>query len=139
MGLPSTTPSTSTTRAGRHLPRTGTRGLLLADAALTGVNGLAYLVLPGVLGELFGISTGLLVGIGVFLLVVAGEIAFLATRAAIPRLGVLLVAEVNAAWVVGSVLFAAVADLTTVGVLWTLAQAAVVAAFAVRQVLITQR
>lgn len=129
---------TTTEQPDRHVARQGTRGFLLADAALTGVNGLAYVVLPGVLGDAFGMSSGLLVGLGVFLLVIATEIGFLATRGRIPRWGVRLLAEVNVAWVVASLVFAAVADLSTLGVIWVIVQAVAVAGFAARQWMISK-
>lgn len=141
MGIPSTKSTTNSAisdAAGKYVSWRGTRRFLLADAALTGVNGLAYVVLPGILGEAFGISSGLLVGLGIFLLVVAAEIVFLATRNQIPRFWVTVLAEVNALWVVASLVFAAVAGLTTLGVVWVIAQAVIVGAFAVRQLMIAK-
>lgn len=134
----STTCKQSIDRHGKYIRRPGTRRFLLADAALTGINGLAYVVLAGILGEAFGIQTGLLIGLGIFLLIVAAEVAVLATRTRIPRLGVQLLAEVNAVWVVASVAFAAVADLTMLGVIWVIAQALIVAAFALHQLRIAK-
>jgi hypothetical protein len=127
------------TASSKYVERPGTRRFLLADAALTGANGLAYVVLPGLLGDWFGISSGLLVGLGIFLLVVAAEIVFLATRDRIPRFGVTMLAEVNIVWVVASLVFAAVASLTTLGAVWVIAQALIVAAFAARQLMIARR
>lgn len=123
----------------KHAERPGIRRLLLADAVLTGVNGLAYVVLPGLLGGAFGIRSGLLVGLGIFLLVVAAEITVLATRPRIPRWGVQILAEVNIAWAVASLVFAAVASLTALGVVWVIAQALIVAAFAAGQLILIRR
>ncbi|WP_414720528.1 hypothetical protein [Streptomyces sp.] len=57
-----------TIRSGSAGPLVRLRRLLALDAAVTGVNGLAYLVLSGPLGRLLGVDTGLLAGLGAFLL-----------------------------------------------------------------------
>lgn len=116
----------------------GNRTFLLADAALTGVNGLAYAAVSDPLAKLFGIDRGLLIWLGVFLLIVGLGVAVLATRTPIPRRGVALLAELNLVWVAASIGFAFIADLTTVGVVWTVLQAAIVLAFAVRQLQISR-
>lgn len=109
------------------------RGFLLADAVLTAGNGLAYLALMTVLDDLFGVGRGLLATLGIFLLLIGVGVAVLATRRPIPRLGVHLLAGLNVAWVAASVLFVILADLTTVGVVWTIVQAVVVLAFTIGQ------
>lgn len=116
-----------------------TRTFLLADAALTGLNGLGYLALAGVLDDLFGVSAGLLITLGILLLVVGVEVSLLATRRPIPGPWVRVLGLFNLAWVAASVVFAIVADLTTAGLVWTLLQAAIVLAFAVRQLQLAPR
>lgn len=113
--------------------------MLLVDAVLTGANGLAYLVLAGWLDELLGVSRGLLVGLGVFLLVVAAAVGWLATRVPIPRAGLLVLGSLNLGWVLASAIYAFAGDLTTTGTVWVLLQAAIVLAFAVRQLQLARR
>ncbi|GAA2411848.1 hypothetical protein GCM10010420_46150 [Streptomyces glaucosporus] len=63
------------------------RRLLALDAAVTAVNGLAYLALPGFLGRLLGVDAALLTGLGVFLLLYGAGVGVLASRPAPPRPG----------------------------------------------------
>jgi uncharacterized protein YjeT (DUF2065 family) len=112
-----------------------TRFLRLAlnlDAVVTGVNGLVYLAAAGPVAELLGPGAGVLRGIGLFLLVYAAAVAFIGTRPVIGRNAVLAVITLNAVWAAGSVVavVAGLLEFTTPGVVWALAQALVVAAFA---------
>ena len=111
------------------------RGVLAADAAATTVIGLVYLVASGPVGRLLGIPAGVLVGAGAFLVVYGLAVGYLASRP-VPSAGLVrAVITANAAWVVMSmvVLVSGRFDLTVAGNLWILAQAVVVAAFAVLQ------
>jgi hypothetical protein len=142
-----TTPRTTTSRTtspttGTDAPAAGTaatgrllRTALLADAAVTGLNGAAYLLAAPVLDDLLGLPTVPLRGVGGFLLGFAVAVGAIGTRRT-PRHGaVLTVVAVNLLWVVASVA-AAVAGWgspSTVGAVWIALQAAVVAAFAALQ------
>lgn len=129
--------STSTTRAGITVPIAGT--FLLADAAMTGANGLAYVLAGGWLADWFGAPETLVRSLGVFLLVVAAGVALLATRRPIPRRGVAALAALNIAWVLASLDYALLGGLTTIGVAWTVLQAVVVGVFAAGQVWLARR
>jgi hypothetical protein len=130
-------------RAGAHagamITNPAVRPFLLTDATLTAVNGLAYLVAAAALADLFGSSTSLLVGLGVFLLAVGAGVAWLATRRPVPRALVLELAAFNAVWVVGSLGYAVLGDLTAIGRGWVVLQAVLVAAFAAGQAWFARR
>ena len=111
------------------------RWALAVDAAVTGVNGLAYLALAGPLHDLFGIPAADLRVIGAFLVVFAAGVALVALRPAPAAAAVGAIVAANVVWAVASVI-AAVTDLwspTTVGTAWTVLQAGVVALFAALQ------
>ncbi|GAB3296661.1 hypothetical protein GCM10027298_07070 [Epidermidibacterium keratini] len=107
--------------------------MLLADAAVTGLNGIAYLALSGVLGDAFGIPATVLVVLGALLVLVAVTILVIVSRKPIPRTGVLAIAALNTAWVLASIGYAVAGALTAWGLAWVLLQAAVVAVFAALQ------
>jgi hypothetical protein len=106
---------------------------LRLDAVVTGLNGAAYLVAAPLLHELLGLSTGLLRGAGVFLLVFAPAVWLVAEQRGGSAVEAVIV--LNALWAVGSI--AAVLNdgftTTTVGSAWLVLQAAVVATFAALQ------
>jgi hypothetical protein len=108
---------------------------LKLDAAVTGLNGAAYLVAAGPLADLFGLKAGPLRAVGAFLLVFAAAVALIATRPSIPRAGVTFVIEANIAWVIASLAVAIFgwSSPETVGTIWIVLQAAVVAGFAALQ------
>ncbi|MFD3627267.1 MULTISPECIES: hypothetical protein [Streptomyces] len=115
-------------------PQLMLRRFLALDAAVTGANALAYLVLPGPLGRFLGAGTGLLLLLGAILAVYATGVGLLASRPHPPAAGVRVVVEVNLAWT--AVSLAALAlwlTPTTAGAVWTVLQALVVGAFAVLQ------
>lgn len=136
-----TTTTDPTTKATRTtavtVPIAGT--FLLLDAATTGANGLTYAVAGGWLADWFGAPEALVRSIGAFLLVVAVGVAVLATRRAISRRGVALLAALNVLWVLASLDYALLGGLTTLGVVWTVVQAVVVGAFAAGQVWLARR
>lgn len=112
------------------------RVALQLDAAVTGANGAAYLVLAGPVGDLLGLSPSLLRGVGAFLLVFAAAVAATASRTVIPRAAVKAIVVANLGWAAGSAI-AAVAgwgDPSTAGTVWIALQALVVAGFAELQV-----
>lgn len=110
------------------------RRFLALDAVVTGGNGLAYLAASAPLGELLGVSRGLLLELGVVLTAYAAGVAWLASRRQPPVLGVKAVVDVNALWAVLSVVaLAAWLEPTAAGTVWTLLQAGTVAGFAALQ------
>ena len=129
---------TSTATRPRPLARLGAdplRTVLRLDAVVTGVNGAAYLAAAPLLSELLGVPSGALRGLGAFLLAYAAGVALVAARPVVSAGATEVVVGANLLWSAASV--AAVVtgrfDLTTVGAVWVLLQAAVVAGFAVLQ------
>jgi hypothetical protein len=115
----------------------GLRAALGVDAAITGVNGIAYLALAGPLADLFDLPATLLRVQGAFLVLFAVAVAVVATRRAVPRLAAWDVVAVNAAWA-AYMLVTVLADLGTpgtVGAVWLLLQGVVVTGFAALQAL----
>ena len=112
---------------------------LLVDAATTGANGLAYALAATWLADWFGAPEALVRSLGVFLLVVAAAVTLLAIRRPIPRRGVWALVLLNTVWVVASVDYALMADLTVLGTSWVLVQAVVVGAFAAGQAWFARR
>ncbi|GAA4962850.1 hypothetical protein HD597_002130 [Nonomuraea thailandensis] len=112
------------------------RMALAADAVVTGGNGLAYLAFAGPVGTLLGPDAGLLRGIGVFLLVYGAAVGFLATRRDISPAGVKAVIALNIIWTLASIaaVVTGAAGFTTIGAIWAIAQALVVAGFAELQI-----
>ncbi|MFG3436927.1 hypothetical protein ACGF0J_06755 [Nonomuraea sp. NPDC047897] len=110
---------------------------LAADAVVTGVNGLAYLAAAGLLSDLLGPGTGLLRGVGVFLLGYGLAVGFLASRPVISAAGTKAVIALNVVWAVASVavVVTGAAAFTTVGAVWAILQALVVLVFAELQVM----
>ena len=109
---------------------------LRLDAAVTGLNGAAYLLAAPLLDDLLGLSAGLLRGIGAFLLAYAAAVWLVGARPRPSTAAVRTVIALNALWAVGSVV-AVLTDAgtpTTVGAVWIVLQAVVVAAFAGLQV-----
>ena len=118
------------------LPRDAVLRLALKlDAAVTGVNGVAYLAAAEPLEDLLGLPPDLVRPLGAFLVVFAAAVWFTATRPAVPRAAVLAVALANVAWAVGSIAFLAlgVSSPTVAGGIWIALQAIVVGAFAALQ------
>ncbi|MFF2774592.1 hypothetical protein ACFVU3_06760 [Streptomyces sp. NPDC058052] len=115
-------------------PQSMVRRFLALDAVVTGGNGLAYVVASGPLGELLGVNSKLLLGLGVFLTAFAAGVAWLASRPQPPVLGVKLVVDANVLWAVLSLVALVVwLEPTTAGLFWTPMQAGTVAGFAFLQ------
>lgn len=123
--------STTTARPTTDTRRT-LRGVLRLDAAASGALGVAAAAGAGVLDTLVGLSTPLLLGVGVFLVVYATGLVLLAARPAIPRPATWVVVLGNSAWVLMSLALVVGAweQLTVLGVVVVVAQAAAVAVFA---------
>ena len=139
-GMTTTQQARTTTTHDRRGITTPVAGpFLLADAVMTGVNGLAYAVAGGWLAGWFGAPETLVRSLGGFLLLVAAGVALLATRRPIPRRGVAALAALNIVWVVASLDYALLGGLTTIGVAWTVLQALVVGVFAAGQVWLARK
>ena len=110
---------------------------LKLDAVVAGVNGAAYLVAAAPLEDLLGLSPALLRGVGAFLVAFAAGVWVAATRAELSRSALAAILGANALWAVGSIAFVALdaGSPTTVGEVWIVLQALVVAGFAGLQVL----
>jgi hypothetical protein len=111
------------------------RLVLVADAAVTGANAVAYIAGAPLLDSLLGVPAGALIAIGAFLAVYAGLVLRLATRPEMPPTGVVAVIAANVAWAAGSLatLASDAFTPTTAGQVWIALQAAVVTAFAALQ------
>ncbi|WP_188188178.1 hypothetical protein [Nonomuraea sp. SYSU D8015] len=110
---------------------------LAADAVVTGGNGLVYLAFAGPVGDLLGPDAALLRGIGVFLLAYGAAVGLLASRRTISPAATKAVIALNIIWTLGSVatVVTGVLDYTTIGAIWAIAQALVVAGFAELQIM----
>jgi hypothetical protein len=110
------------------------RPALLVDAAVTGVNGVAYLAAAGPLEDLLGLPASWLRIAGVVLVAFAAFVALVSQRPSRAAVGAIV--AVNAAWAIGSLLFAIAGwgSPETVGTVWIVLQALVVAGFAELQV-----
>lgn len=108
---------------------------LATDAVVTGGNGLIYLAFAGPVGDLLGPDTGLLRGIGVFLLVYGAAVGFLAART--NATAVKAVIALNMIWALGSIaaVVTGVIEFSTLGAVWAIAQALVVGGFAELQII----
>jgi hypothetical protein len=111
------------------------RLVLVADAAVTGANAVAYIAGAPLLDSLLGVPAGALIAIGAFLAVYAGLVLRLATRPEMPTTGVVAVIAANVAWAAGSLATLALDAFTptTAGQVWIALQAMVVTAFAALQ------
>jgi hypothetical protein len=122
-----TAPATPTTDRHRAL-----RGVLRLDAAASGALGLAATAAADVLDTLLGLPPALLTGVGVFLVLYAGGLLVLAGSRRVPRGATWVVVLGNSAWVLMSLglVVGAWEQLTVLGAVVVLAQAAAVAVFA---------
>jgi hypothetical protein len=122
----------STTATVTTDPQRTLRGVLRLDAVASGALGLAAAAGAAVLDTVIGLSTPLLLGVGLFLVVYATGLVLLAGRPAIPRPAVWVVVLGNSAWVLMSLGLAVGtwSQLTVLGAVVVLAQAAAVAVFA---------
>lgn len=108
------------------------RTVLRLDAAASGLLGVVAAAggAAGLLAAPLGTSAPWLVGVGLFLVVYALGLVALAAPTTIPRTGAWTVVIGNAAWVAASVVVALAGDLTVLGVVVVLVQAAAVALLA---------
>ncbi len=106
------------------------RPALTLDAAVTGLNGVAYLAAAGPLEDLLGLPASWLRAAGAVLLAFAVIVALVSRR---PTAGaVRAIIAVNVLWAAGSIVFALAGwgSPETVGTVWIVLQALVVAGFA---------
>ena len=131
MSAPTSAGPRGTTSRARFL-----RLVLAADAVVTGVNGLAYLVAAGLLSDLLGPDAGPLRGIGIFLIGYGAAVGLLAGRSQVSEAGTRAVIGLNAVWTLASVaaVVAGLLTFTTIGAVWAILQAVVVAGFAALQI-----
>ena len=117
------------------------RRIIALDAAACAASGALMAFAAGPLAGVTGLQPGLTQPTGVFLLVWAAFLAFLATRPALPRAVVWLLIGVNLVWVVESALFLALGWVqpTALGYAFVIAQAAAVALIAELQFLALRR
>jgi hypothetical protein len=108
---------------------------LRLDAVVSGLNGAAYLAAAPLLADLLGLSGGLLRGVGVFLLAYGAAVWLIGARPRISGAAVEAVVAGNVLWAAGSVVVVATGfgSPTSVGAVWLVLQAAVVAGFAAIQ------
>ena len=113
------------------------RTALKLDAVVTGANGAAYLVAAGPLEDLLGLEPALLRGIGAFLLLFSAAVWTIASRREVSPSAALAVIALNVLWAADSIAFlaAGLSDPTTLGAIWIVMQALVVAGFAGLQAL----
>jgi hypothetical protein len=113
------------------------RNALLADALVSGAAAALMIAGAGLLGPLLGLPEALLFWAGVALVPFVALVYVTARRASVPRLLVLDIALVNAAWVAGSfaIMLAGLVTPNLLGVLFITAQALAVALFAALQVM----
>lgn len=132
----------TTARTAGTAPLVGTEGndrllrlALVADAILTGVNGIGYLALATVLDSVLGVERAVQYPIGVFLTVYALWVFFVVRQEHIKRAAALVVITLNALWAVLSIVAAATDALgaTGVGTGWVVLQGLVVGAMAALQ------
>lgn len=108
------------------------RNVLFADAAVSLATGVLQLALTDALAGLLRLPAPLLTGSGLFMLVYASAIAFVATREPIMRTVVWVVVVGNLGWALACIALLASGLLapTGLGTAWVLMQAAVVAVLA---------
>ncbi|MFG2557853.1 hypothetical protein [Streptomyces sp. NPDC048496] len=111
------------------------RFALLADVALTGANGIGYLVLATVLDSFLGVHLSVQYPVGVFLTVYALWVLVVSRQENISRGSVAVIITLNMAWAVASIATVAVDALSATGIGngWIVFQGLVVAAMGALQ------
>jgi hypothetical protein len=131
------TTSTAAGNAARTPARTDSllRLALRLDAVVSALNGVAYLAAAPLLDDVLGLSSGLLRGVGVFLLVYAAAVWLVGSGRRISVVAVEAVIGGNVLWAAASVVavLTGFGSPTTVGAVWLVLQATVVAGFAALQ------
>ncbi len=113
------------------------RRALQLDGAASGLMGLGFLAAGGVLDEVLGLPATFLWPVGAFLVVYAAALFFISSRPVINRVAAWVVAVGNVVWTVDSILLLATGwyDVTILGEIVVIGQAAAVLGFATAQYL----
>ncbi len=106
------------------------RRILFADAAISGITGIALFAAASLLGELLALPVALLRVSGISLLPFAAIVLYLATRNPLPRTGVVAIIIANFAWVIASIALLFNVDTNAFGYTFVIVQAIAVAALA---------
>jgi len=108
------------------------RRALLADALFSGVSAVGLTLGAGAFAALFNLPEALLRESGLFLIAYTALVGWLGTRAAVPKLLVVLVVVGNAAWTLASIalLFSGAVNPNLPGELVVVAQAIATGVFA---------
>jgi hypothetical protein len=108
------------------------RNVLWADAASCLGSGLLQVLLTGVMASMLGLPAALLSSTGLFLLVYAAAVGFIATRRPLPRAVIWLLVVGNLGWALAcvEVLISNWATVTVLGTAYVLVQALTVAVLA---------
>lgn len=116
------------------------RGLLRADAAVTGLVGAVLAVDAGPVSRAVDVPRGAVLATGLLLVVVALDLLLAARWSGRRlRLAATVTAELAAAWVVGSAVLLAVRDTTAAGTALVVGVAAVTAGFAAAYLRVLRR
>ncbi|MEV6768102.1 hypothetical protein AB0N05_05655 [Nocardia sp. NPDC051030] len=128
---------TATTATGTRtiLGMTPLRLAYEADGVMTMASGIMLAALSGVLDTALGLSTELLLGVGLFFMAYAAGVLVVATRREIPRRPAALIVALNAVWTVDSLITLAAGWIspTTLGAAGVVFIAAFTAAMAALQ------
>lgn len=102
------------------------RAVIAVDAAVCGLGGAVLALDAGLLAPVAGMSAQVLQPLGLFLIVYAAGLAWLASRPALPRTVVWSLVAINVAWAAESLMAPALgwAQPTAVGLALIIAQAA---------------
>ena len=113
------------------------RWALRLDALASGATGLLMLLAPGALEQLLRIPAEVLSNAGLILVPYAAVVAFLGTRSRLYSLAVWIVIAINLLWALDSFVFLTQdwVQPSALGVAFVIAQALVVAGFAVLQLM----
>jgi hypothetical protein len=109
------------------------------DGFATLPSGVLVAALAGVLADPLGISTGVLIGAGLFFIVWGAGVLYLGTRSVINRRAAVAVGVVNVVCAVDGVAVAMIADLTTLGTIALLALSLAVAGIGAVQLFAARR
>lgn len=112
------------------------RTTLLVNAISSGATGLLLALFPSLAAGIFGVSdTVYFVEVGIFLVLFAAYVLFVATRNPIKLRSVMIVTTLDLLWVLGSivVVFLLAGIVTTIGIVLIIAVAAWVALMALLQ------
>jgi hypothetical protein len=106
------------------------RRVLAVDATTCIATGCLLATAAGPLASMLGLSVDLLQYAGISLFPIAAFIAWVGLRSPVPSVGVWLVIAGNIGWVAGSALVLLMSSPTTLGYIFVVVQAVVVAALA---------